>query len=150
MQSRHARRRIHHVCSCTRGGNVTGMERGWSCNDERRTTVSHAGFVYPLARPCIINHPGTILSTTGTQFSRARCSFEFRFPAFVCPYVRTRRSLNSPSPLGVPRLRSSLSFLPRLIRAIHLSSLLCTVALPPPRTCYFVYFSLVPLCRSLR
>jgi len=46
MQSRHARRRIHHVCECTRWG-----RRG------RRREMSHAGFVYPLARPCIINHP---------------------------------------------------------------------------------------------
>lgn len=94
MQSRHARWHIHHVCACTRGkrnvrGGVTAEGR-------------HAGFVYPLARPCVISH-GSILST-GTQFSRARCSFEFHFPAFARPSC-------TPISLFLPRPPPSLAFL---------------------------------------
>lgn len=147
MQSRRARRCIHHVRACTRG---KPMKRGREYNGAGR----HAGFVYPLARPCVIS-PGSILST-GTQFSRARCSFEFRFPAFARP-VDLYVDLSIPrSPFLLPFhpffARSPAlafpSFYPFDPRHSFISSRL------PPRTslriCYSVYFSLVPFRRPIQ
>lgn len=78
-----------------------------------------AGFVYPLARPCVISY-GSILST-GTQFSRARCSFKFRFPAFARPSYTLDLSFSLTLVARSPRSRSHCLLFLRLIRAIHLS-----------------------------
>jgi len=133
MQSRHARRRIHHVCECTRGGG-----NGWE-EDGGGRGVSRAGFVYPLARPCIIKHPPPrvdIINDGNAIFSGA---MQFRVPL---PRVRlsVRRSLNSPprsrSPFPPPSPLDARPFIYLPLARAHAR--------------YFVYFPLVPLRRSIR
>lgn len=106
------------TCARAHGGRTGGSYGGVAARGTGWTAVPHAGFVYPLARPCVIS-PGSILST-GTQFSRARCSFKFRFPAFPRPFLYAR-SRRPPQPsLCAARSRFLLTL--RLIHAIHLSA----------------------------
>jgi len=106
-----------------------------------RRRAEHAGFVYPLARPCVISH-GSILST-GTQFSRARCSFEFRFPAFARPSCTPISQFLSHSWLpSLSPLSLSLSLSPFDPCDSFISS--------HSRVCYFVYFSLVPFRQPIQ
>lgn len=99
----------------------------------------HAGFVYPLARPCVISR-GSILST-GTQFSRA--AVQFRFPAFARPSCTPISQFPSPH-LATVRVSFSSSFSPnlRLIRAIHLSP--SSRASPPASVILYTFRSSHP------
>lgn len=131
------------TCARAHGGRTYGgprTRRGRGKRGNGWPAVPHAGFVYPLTRPCVISL-GSILST-GTQFSRARCSFKFRFPAFARPSYTLDLSFSLfPTLVVFPSLSFALpSFPPFDPRHSFISSL------PRhPRIRYSVYFSLVPL-----
>jgi len=80
---------------------------------------------------------GSTLSTMGTQFSRARCSFESRFPASVCPFVDlsilplVRAPLSLPPPRRLTRARSFISLSHARARARALFCILFARPAPP-------------------
>lgn len=144
------------TCARAHGGTKRGREGGKEGG--LVTTKEDDGVVrgvrLPLSAPPhyqpLPSSLGLILSTTGTQFSRVRCSFEFRFPAHS--FVRLVHLYASISQFPLAPHRSSFArfLLPRrLICAIYLSPLSLMQFLLRC-TCYFVYFSLVPLCRLIR
>lgn len=121
MQSRHARRRIHHVCACTRRTYVQGASyerrgRGKRGTGGRR----YRGVRLPLSTPLryqlrldIINGNAIFSGTVQFQvpLSRIRSSVLYARSLFLS------LSLSSRS----PRPRSHCLLFLRLIRAIHLS-----------------------------
>jgi hypothetical protein len=80
--------------------------------------MSHAGFVYPLARPCIIEHPPPRVDIINDgKIAIFSGAMQFRVPL---PRIRLsiRRSLNSP-----PRSRTFPSPSPPAMRARSFISL---------------------------
>jgi len=94
MQSRHARRRIHHVCACRRGKRTRWYNRGGPARGVR----------LPLSTP-LRYQPRLDIINVNAIFSSA---VQFRVPlSRIRSFVLARRSLNSsPSP-GLPPVRIS-------------------------------------------
>jgi len=126
MQSRHARRRIHHVCECTRG---------------KRTAEGRARRVrLPLSTP-LRYQPWLDIINGNAIFSSA---MQFRIPL--------SRIRSSCTPISQFLSHSWLPSLSPLSLSLSLSPFdPCDSFISShSRVCYFVYFSLVPFRQPIQ